>query len=275
MPKSNKMCYDYYKVIDKYKSCFGQRKEFRMKRKWIFCICLYLCLFAFGGCGAQIPDMTDEERETISEYAANLLLKYDTSQPSRLVDITEEAVEATPEPTQTPEPVETSKPEETAEPEVTDEPLETIAPQETQVPEVYDSLEDTLMLPQDVTLLYNKYEAVRSFEDETDGYQTLEAEDGKLLLIFRFTLLNSSNATQSVDMLQDNIVYKVIIDDTTINGMITMVGNDLTTYIGSLQADESMEMVMFAEAEEELLQNVQSIRIEFLRQEMVAKIIIK
>ena len=113
------------------------------------------------------------------------------------------------------------------------------------------------------------------FVDETDGYQTLEAEDGKLLLIFRFTLLNSSDAIQSVDMLQDNIVYKVIIDDTTINGMITMVGNDLTTYIGSLQANESMEMVMFAEVEEELWQNSQSIRLEFSRQEMVAKIVIK
>lgn len=253
----------------------GNGKEFGMKKKWIFCLCLSLCLFAFGGCGAQIPDMTEEEREAISEYAANLLLKYDTSQPSRLVDITEEDVEATPEPTQTPEPVETAKPEETEKPQETEEPLENIMSQETQAPEVYDSLEDTLMLPQEVTLLYNKYEVAECFVDETDGYQTLEAEDGKLLLIFRFTLLNSSDAIQSVDMLQDNIVYKVIIDDTTINGMITMVGNDLTTYIGSLQANESMEMVMFAEVEEELWQNSQSIRLEFSRQEMVAKIVIK
>lgn len=253
----------------------GNGKEFGMKKKWIFCLCLSLCLFAFGGCGAQIPDMTEEEREAISEYAANLLLKYDTSQPSRLVDITEEDVEATPEPTQTPEPVETAKPEETAEPEVTEAPQETTLPQETQVPEVYDSAEDTLMLPQDVTLLYNQYETAKSFVDETDGYQTLEAEEGKLLLIFRFTLLNNGNASQNIDMLQDNIVYKVIIDDTTVNGMITMVGNDLTTYIGGVQANEALEMVMFAEVEEELWQNSQSIWLEFSRQEMVAKIVIK
>lgn len=246
-----------------------------MKKRWIFCICLYLFLFAFGGCGAQIPDMTDEEREAISEYAANLLLKYDTSQPSRLVDIVEEEAEPTPTPTPTPEAVETAKPEETADPEVTEEPVETNMPQETQVPEVFDLVEETLLLPQDVTLLYNKFETMKSFVDETDGYQTLEAEEGKLLLIFRFTLLNNSNSAKGIDMLQDNIVYKVIIDDTTINGMITMVGNDLTTYIGSMQANESMEVVMFAEADEELLQNAGAIRIEFLRQEMVAKIIVK
>ena len=48
-----------------------------MKKKWIFCICTCLLLFVLGGCGAKIPDMTEEERKAISEYAANLLLKYD------------------------------------------------------------------------------------------------------------------------------------------------------------------------------------------------------
>jgi hypothetical protein len=238
-----------------------------MKRKWIFCICVFL--LAFGGCGAQIPDMSEEERKAISEYAANLLLKYDTSQPSRLVEIVEEEAEPTPEPTQTPEPVETKEPEET------ETPQDTIVPQETEAPKAYDVLEDTLMLPDGVTLVYSKYEASNSFVDETDGYQTLEAGEGKNLLVIRFTLLNSGDTAQTIDMLQDNIVYKVIVDEKVLNGMITMVGNDLTTYIGSIQPDESKEVILFAEIEEMLLQNSQSIRIEFLRQEQISEIIVK
>ena len=60
---------------------------------------------------------------------------------------------------------------------------------------------------------------------------------GKVLLIIRFDLLNSKDVAQEIDMLQDNIVYKMIVDDKVINAMITMVGNDLTTLIGSLQPE--------------------------------------
>ena len=246
-----------------------------MKKKWIFCISVCLCLFVLGGCGAQIPDMTEAEREAISEYAANLLLKYDTGQPSRLVEIVEEETESTPEPTQTPESVETTKPEETASPETTEVPIETFIPQVTETPETYDLVEDTLMLPEGVTLVYEKCEAIKSFVDETDGYQTLEAGAGKLLLVMRFTLLNNSSVASDVDMLQDNIVYKVIVDDKVVNGMITMIGNDLTTYIGSLQPDESKELILFAEVEETLWQNSRSVRVEFTRQELVSEIIVK
>lgn len=241
-----------------------------MKKKWIFCICTCLLLFVLGGCGAKIPDMTEEERKAISEYAANLLLKYDTSRPSRLVEIVEE--EPTPEPTQTPEPVVTEKPEE---PEATETPQQTTIPQKTEVPEVYDSIEDTLLLPEGVTLVYKKYETGNSFVDETDGYQTLESPEGKVLLIIRFDLLNSKDVAQEIDMLQDNIVYKMIVDDKVINAMITMVGNDLTTLIGSLQPEESKEVLMFAEVEEALLQSCKSLKVEFSRQDMVAEIMIK
>lgn len=241
-----------------------------MKKKWIFCICTCLLLFVLGGCGAKIPDMTEEERKAISEYAANLLLKYDTSRPSRLVEIVEE--EPTPEPTQTPEPVVTEKPEE---PEATETPQQTTIPQKTEVPEVYDSIEDTLLLPEGVTLVYKKYETGNSFVDETDGYLTLESPEGKVLLIIRFDLLNSKDVAQEIDMLQDNIVYKMIVDDKVINAMFTIVGNDLTHLIGSLQPEESKEVLMFAEVEEALLQSCKSLKVEFSRQDMVAEIMIK
>jgi len=39
-----------------------------------------------SGCGSSLPPMTEEENELISEYAASLLLKYDSENHSRLVD---------------------------------------------------------------------------------------------------------------------------------------------------------------------------------------------
>lgn len=237
------------------------------------CVCLLMIVFV--GCGAQIPDMSEEERKEISEYAVDLLLKYDNSRPSRLVETDEEQVQLTPEPAEAPAPTETPTPEETPIPEETEEPQDTSSPIETPEPEIFEPVEETLLLPEGVTLIYNKYETNTHFVDETDGYQILEAEDGKELLIIRFSLLNSSNTVLDIDMMQDNIVYKVILGDEVVNGMITMVGNDLTTYIGSLQPDESEELVMFAESQKEILQTAETIKVEFLRQDMVSEIVIK
>lgn len=239
-------------------------------------------VFVLGGCGAQIPDMTEEERKAISEYAAGLLLKYDTGQPSRLVDLEAlEEDETTPEPTQTPEPgvqaePETDRPivpENTQNPEEQpDEENETV---ETPQPEFWDSLESTLLLPDDVTLQLLGYEAVEVYKEEAEGLQELKAEAGKKILVFRFCMTNNSDVKQQIDMLQDNIRYKVYVQEQLINGMLTMVGNDLTTYIGSIDANGSVELLLFAEVEEALLQEGAEIALEFVCQEKTARIVVE
>lgn len=239
-------------------------------------------VFVLGGCGAQIPDMTEEERKAISEYAAGLLLKYDTSQPSRLVDLDAvEGEESAPEPTQTPEPgvqaePETDRPivpENTQNPE--EQPDGESEPVETPQPECWDSLESTLLLPDDVTLQLLGYEAVEVYKEEAEGLQELKAEAGKKILVFRFCMTNNSDVKQQIDMLQDNIRYKVYVQEQLINGMLTMVGNDLTTYIGSIDANGSVELLLFAEVEEALLQEGAEIALEFVCQEKTAKIVVE
>ena len=59
-----------------------------MRKKWLGSICGAVMLtVGLCGCGSQIPDLTDEQRSAISEYAVQLLLKYDTNTESRLVDL--------------------------------------------------------------------------------------------------------------------------------------------------------------------------------------------
>ncbi len=261
-----------------------------MKKRCSLVLTLCFFVFVLVGCGAQIPDMTEEERKAISEYAAGLLLKYDTSQPSRLVDLEAlEEAEPTPEPTQTPEPDVQSTPEpevqvdpETDQPTVpenTQEPEEQPGgggePAETPQPESWDSLESTLLLPDDVTLQLAGYEAVEVYKEETEGRQELKAEAGNSLLVFRFIMTNNTGQTQEIDMLQDNIRYKVYVQDELINGMLTMVENDLTTYIGSIDANSSVELLLFAEVEEALIKEGAEIALEFVCQEKTARIVVE
>lgn len=247
-----------------------------MKKRWS--LILSLCFFAFviTGCGAQIPDMTEEERKAISEYAAGLLLKYDTSQPSRLVnlDVLEEA-NPTPEPTREPEidVQETPTPEATEESE--EQPSEESAPAETPQPESWDPLESTLLLPEGVTLQLLDYEVTDLYQEDAKGHQELKADAGKKILVFSFAMTNSSDVKQEIDMLKDNIRYKIYVQDELINGMLTMIEKDLTTYIGSIDAKETKELFLFAEVEEALLSEDAEIVLEFVCQERVARIVVE
>ena len=75
--------------------------------------CTFLCgivaAMLVTGCGAVVPDLTQEETDLISEYAVGVLLKYDKNHGSRLVDTSEyeetspEEEQAGPEEEQTPE----------------------------------------------------------------------------------------------------------------------------------------------------------------------------
>lgn len=255
-----------------------------MKKKiWIsFCMILAAML---GGCGNQIPDMTPEQREAVSEYAAGLLLKYDTNQSDRLVDLSllEEETTPTPEPTNTPEPEVTLEPEATSTPEPTQEPAgmdpvvdtPTVSVGETVTEEVFDPVESTLLLPAHVTLGYSDYQVTDTYTDIRDAGLTLEAASGNKLLVARFQLLNSGSEAQQVDMLQNNIKYSLIVDGTATNCMVTLLSNDLITYMGSLNPDESKEVVLLAEVKEELLQEAESIAVELSCGELISRIELK
>lgn len=239
----------------------------------VLALCLFICILA--GCGAQIPDMTEEERKAISEYAAGLLLKYDTSHPSRLVDLEAlEETEPTPEPTQAPEEdvqaTPTPVPENVELPE--SQPDEGSEPIETPQPEMWEPLESTLLLPEGVTVQLLGYDAVDVYLENAESNQELKAEAGKKILVFCFAMTNSSEAKQQIDMLQDNIRYKIYVQDQLINGMLTMLENDLTTYIGSIDVNETLELFLFAEADAELLQSGAEIYVEFVCQEMTSRI---
>ncbi len=244
------------------------------KRRFIY-ICVCLSMLLFSGCAGQIPDMTDEEREAISEYAAELLLEYDTSKPSRLVNLEElEEPEATPEPENTPEPEVTPEPESTPAPEVTQQPETTSMPELTPIPEmVWDSVEEALLLPEGVTLTFLNYDTVDAYQEETAGQQMLEAKAGNTLMIFHFSMTNNSDDVKSIDMLQDNILYKVYVGEEWSSGMITMLEQDLTTYMENLSSGESVELMLFAEVEKEALQGESTISIEFVCGEKRAQIV--
>lgn len=247
-------------------------------KKLKICLCMMSALVMLGGCGGQIPDMTDEQREAISEYAVGLLLKYDTSQSDRLVDLSlldEEEPEATEAPVATPEP--TLAPEEDLGAAGIDatEGTPTIPVGGELAEDAYDEVGETLLLPEHISLQYCDYQVVSTYTDPEDAELTLDAKEGYSFLVVRFNLLNSGSDTQAVDMLQANVKHTVIMEETSVNAMVTLLSNDMITYMGTLAADESREVVMLAEVEDNVLQGAENISVEFMRDDLISRIVVK
>ncbi|MBE5867302.1 MAG: hypothetical protein E7292_14120 [Lachnospiraceae bacterium] len=214
-----------------------------MKKRMNKLVCLMMLLMIImTGCGARIPDMTDAEREAISEYAVELLMKYNANDTSRLVDV--EMLEKEPEPTKRPAPVTTEPPkgmDETEDTPVIDLSGETQAPQ--------GDIHAVLGLEESISLEYVGCRMEQQCTDPGSAELVIEAEEGKTLMICEMALINDGAKKQSVDMLRDNIQYQLVIDGKVANCMVTMLSNDLTTYLGILEPDESRKVLVLTQVE--------------------------
>lgn len=230
-------------------------------------LCLYMLSFImlFGGCGATIPDMSEEQRRDISEYAVGLLLKYNANQSDRLVDLSLLEEETEPEATAIPE----AEPEATREPETTQDPQEVT---EATKENTYEDLGKTLLLPEGVKLEFEDYQVVTFYGDDE---LMLEAGDGYCFLVVKCNMVNTGSDAKVVDMMQVNVKHTVVVDGTSVNAMVTMLSNDMTTYMGELAAEESKEVVLLAEVEEQKLHEAESIKVEFAREDVISGIIVK
>ena len=230
-----------------------------MKKWGIGIVCMAALLTT--GCGAELPDMTDEEVGIVGEYAAITLLKYDVNARSRLVDASalEEWQNAQKQekpsmPEQKPEPE--PEPESTAEVPVVDN--------SASGEPVADSLESFLELPEGVSLGFAEYEICQSYQEGDDQYFALDAAEGKKLLVLHFTLRNASGSDQLINLLERNDQYRITVNESvTRTALPTLLIKDMATYKGTLGDGAAEDVVLLIELSSDELANVTSISINF------------
>lgn len=207
------------------------------------------CGILLTGCGSVIPKMTEAEEQAVGEYAALVLLKYDANHRSRLVDLAliEEAEKE--------ESREEQQPAETPTPEIKEDTssvpvIDATKEEQSSV----SSISQFFRLPEGVTVQYKDWNITDSYPDDgqTDGFFSLDASEGKKLLVLQFEMTNNSGAEQSIDILDQEPVCRITVNDSyTRTALMTMLTNDLSTYIGSVGAGETQEMVLLIEIDQE------------------------
>jgi hypothetical protein len=216
--------------------------EWTMKRGLALFTAAAMCL-AMTACGENaIPDMTEEEMQTVGEYAAITMMKYDANHRSRLVELPSEEVQvSTVE--QTPE----------VQPETTEtvEQQEPAASVEQQQEEAPVTLTEAAGLPEGVSLDYLEYEICDQYPaDGSDAYFSVTASEGNSLLVAKFALTNGTSSEAAVDFLSNEGAFKLTVNgDYTRRALTTMLLNDLSTFQGTIAPGESQEAVLVIELE--------------------------
>ena len=231
-----------------------------MKKGWIIGLPLIMTGIWLAGCGNAIPEMTMEQQELVVEFAASELLKYDVNYQSKLT---------APEPEQPPEEEQGEQPKE---PLIEEEALPEEIIADTDVTSVDNtgtveaqniSIADFLDLT-GVEISYAGYETVDTYPEgeAKEAYFFMSATEGNKLLVLRFSALNVSGEELSIDLSKSQTRYKIILNGTEKNALTTMLLNDMAYYQGTLAANESIELVLLCEIQDDQTEFIDTLQLK-------------
>lgn len=227
-----------------------------------------------SGCSAfesVIPEMTEDEKAKVVEYASETLLSYDKrngdkigSKPEGFVSQTEIIVEG--EPTETTE----INPEEASPAPSLDleipEDDEGVSKEEVTVIDntgegqsQFTDINDALSVPEGLLVNYNGYEIKTSYPDTLDAYFVMNASSDCKLLILKFKFDNSTGNNLELNMPGYNLRFKIVLNGKTKNALTTMLLNDMTYFKGAIPGGESEELVVVGEYSDEELASIDSL----------------
>lgn len=235
-----------------------------MKKKTYCCSGILLAgMLFFAGCGNEIPEMNEEERSMVVNYAADIVQKYDSNHLSKFQMMT-------------PLPEESILKEESTE-KLSEE--EMLTEQENDFDgkgdssntndevAVIDNTEENTEKTLDEAIMYDGfhfsyegYETDESYPSAgTESYFAMNATEDNVLLVLKFSVSNQSRSEQILDMLGTGIRFKIQIDGETKNALTTMLLNDFTNYKNVVASGESIELVTICEIPKESAENISSL----------------
>lgn len=209
-----------------------------------------------AGCGSVIPNMSAEEEQAVGEYAAFVLLKYDANHRSRLVDLSK-VVEKKPKPV-APEESDNNQNQGGMGP-VADTPV--IDNTTNHV----SSIEAFFGLPEGISFTYQGMEVGASYQEpgQEAGHFTLDANDGKSLVILKYQVGNQSQSVQRVDLNTQSPVFKITLNGSyTRTALVTLLTNDMSAYAEDLQPGETKELVLLIETDQSMAAGITSVSLE-------------
>lgn len=212
-----------------------------------------------SGCNNQIPEMTEEEKTMVVNYAADIVQRYDSNHPAKLQMLTPEPEVPAPE----------ELPDETKEEQISGGSQE---PETSEAPDMENEVIDNAAESTEVTLddflqldgfhfSYEGYEITEEYPDfETESYFAMNATTpDHTLLVLKFSANNQSQTEKTLDMIQKKVRFKMEINGEVKNALTTMLLNDFANYQDVIAAGDTVELVVICEIPKEQEGNIESL----------------
>ena len=229
-----------------------------MRKTILLTGCLLILSLTLSACGSY-PKMTESQDKAISNYATSLLLKYDAENHSRLVDTSEfmdeynaawEAYNKSKEAYEAQKQLEEKK-------KIKEIEKENEASSENTTPvvdrtETYSSMPINTFLDIDYTVEFADYFfADRYPEKELSLFEPVSADEGMKLLVLRFNVTNNSSSGSQLDIMSKGVTFKVSVNDASYHSAYkTLLDDELSEYFGDFGGNETKQLVLIAEVEE-------------------------
>lgn len=232
-------------------------------KKRLFSITLIVCLMlTVVGCGNAIPDMTDEQMTMVTEYAAAMLLKYDSDYEPMLLNDERLAEE---------EEIQ-SKIAQEAERRAAIE-AEKAAKQEAEKAEAEkgssqgESVEHidpaAFMELEGVSVSCNGIEFQDTYPNDGDDlFFFVHASEGCKLAIVHLQIVNNSQEEKNVNIFDTNARFKISFNGGEYHStMMTMLENDFSVYAGVLAPGSVADTVLMVDLKEEECNPVENLKL--------------
>lgn len=230
-------------------------------KKQIRCVGVILvCALLLSGCGNEIPDMSEEEKSMVVNYAADIVQKYDKNHPVKLQTITIQEEEMETAAAEEADTAKTDIPEmDTTEPDTENSDVQETA--EEIAAEVSPEMTlDNFFQTEAFHFSYEDYEIDDSYpQSGTEAYFAMNATAGNKLLVLKFQVENQTQTDAELDVLHMGIRFRVQVNGETKNALTTMLLNDFANYQDVIAAGESRELVVVCEIPQEQETSVETI----------------
>ncbi|MCR5234290.1 MAG: DUF5067 domain-containing protein [Lachnospiraceae bacterium] len=232
---------------------------------------IMLLSFNLSGCGlAASTGLSENEEELVAEYAAGVLMRYiadkkgglGNPRPTPAPIIAPPADEmGTSEDTEDTEDITSS--DDTFDDELTDTDSAADLPEDMAsgiaVPD--KGLAETLEL-EGFDVEYTGYEVADIYPPSEDGVLafSMQAEEGKQLLVLHFDVTNTSSEDKLCDVLNKNVKFRITVNGgSRINEQMTILLNDLKSYSDTVPAGQKVDTVLVFEVAPSVTEQISSL----------------
>lgn len=234
-----------------------------MRKKSVYAMLFVAVASLLGGCGATLPELSEEDYALVAEYAAGELMKYNKLNEGRIVSdevIAEQLAKEEQFRRNTQEYLEKVQREKEEEKKSDSEGGKTSAAGSSKMAETSDIASFIGLTP--LTVTYTGVEVCDSYPQSSaeEFYFAMDATEGKDLVILKFDVSNPSDTDVDVDVLESGTGFWVSFQgESAVSILATMLPNDFATLKQVVPAGSSEEVVLVLELDEGATENIGSI----------------